>query len=96
MNTSVHKLYRVDSPETSRAAARSINVNRLEAMVHKEIQKYKKGRIADELLARFPTFPYSSITARFSGLERQRMIYYKGDTRTGKSGRQQRVMRVTI
>lgn len=96
MNTSVRMLYRTNDPETSKAAARSINVTKLETMVHNEIKKYKKGRIADQLLARFPSFPYSSITARFSGLERQRMIYYKGDTRTGKSGRQQRVMRATI
>lgn len=89
-------LYRTDAPETSKAAARSIDVTKLETMVHNEIKKYTRGRIADELLARFSTFPYSSITARFSGLERQKMIYYMGDTRPGKSGRQQRVMRATI
>jgi len=95
--TDARYLSRTDSPSTSQSAAESINTNRLETMVYRAIFNCEKsGCIADDLLAQFPSFAYSSITARFAALERKGYITCGPDTRTGKSGRQQRVMRITV
>jgi len=92
--TDAHYLSRTGGASTSQAAAESINTTRLETMVYRAIYNCKQdGCIADDLLAQFPAFAYSSITARFAALERKGFITCGPDTRTGKSGRQQRVMR---
>jgi hypothetical protein len=88
-------LARRTSPSTSKEAAESVDTTRLEGMVYSAIFDYgSSGCISDELLDEFSHYPYSSITARFSALERKGYITCGPDTRTGKSGRQQRVMRV--
>ncbi len=90
--TEPYKLRRNDSPDTSHAAARAVNTTRLEAMVHREIHR-RDGCIAADLLERFHGHPYSSITARFKALQDKGLISCGPETRTGPSGRQQRVMR---
>lgn len=95
--TEAHKLARTDSPETSKAAAQSLETTRLEKMVHKAIAEAgADGITADGVLHRFQQFAYSSITARFSALERKGLISCGPDKRRGKSGRGQRVMRSIV
>jgi hypothetical protein len=90
--TDEHKLRRNEDPGTSHAAAESVDTTRLERMVHEAIAQ-RDGCIADDVLAAFPGFAYSSITARFSALERKQLISCGPDKRKGRSGRSQRVMR---
>ncbi len=92
--TDPYKLHRSDAPETSVESANSVDTTTLEEMVFRAIRASGDyGAIASNLLLVFPRFPYSSITARFSALERKGLIYYLGDKRKGQSGRNQRVMR---
>jgi len=66
-------------------------------MVHDEIKLAgESGLIADDLLRIFSDFPYSSITARFSALERKGLIQRNGDKREGRSGRSQLVMTAVV
>lgn len=92
--TPAHKLYRRGDPDTSMEAAFSVDTNKLEKMVFEAIKQHQNGCIASDLLLQFPHHPYSSITARFSALERKKLIVCGPDKRTGTSGRNQRVMRV--
>ena len=88
-------LARRTSPSTSKEAAEAVDTNRLEGLVYSAIFEYgAHGCISDDLLGELSYYPYSSITARFCALERKGYITCGPDTRTGKSGRQQRVMRV--
>jgi len=93
--TEPYKLHKADSPDTSVEAAYAVNTTKLEEMVFNAIKASgHHGVTASVLLTMYPNHPYSSITARFSALERKEMIYYLGDKRKGTSGRNQRVMRV--
>lgn len=92
--TEAFKLARADSPNTSTASAESVDTTKLERMVHAAIAAAgQSGCIADDVLDRFPGFAYSSVTARFSALERKALISCGPDKRKGRSGRNQRVMR---
>jgi len=61
-------------------------------MVLDAIKRFPNGCISDEVVAEFPFFPYSSVTARFKGLYEKGHIEIIG-VRKGKSGRNQRIMR---
>lgn len=88
-------LARREDPATSRAAGDKVDTTRLEAMVHRAIHaRGDNGCIAQDLLDQFlGNYAYSSITARFSALERKGFISCGPDKREGASGRAQRVMR---
>ena len=93
--TEPHKLHRTDSPDTSVEAAYAVNTTKLEEMVFNAIKASgEHGVTASVLLRMYADRPYSSITARFSALERKGLIYYQGDKRKGESGKNQRVMRI--
>jgi hypothetical protein len=78
---------------TSSEAAVSIDARTLEAEVYKVISQAGPGGIhSDEVRRQMPGLAYSSVTARFSSLARKGRIWFPGTTRTGDSGRQQRVM----
>lgn len=96
--TEPRKLARRDNPETSKQAAQSVETTRLERMVHEAIRSYgEKGCCAYQLLEhRFRDLAYSSVTARFSALERKGLIKCGPDKRKGPSGRAQRVMRSIV
>jgi len=91
--TDPKKLSRKDSPQTSKDAGERVNTSRLEKLVYESIKKFGgMGCISDEILAMFPMYPYSSITARYSALLRKNLIEIKDGTRPGRSGKQQRIM----
>lgn len=90
--TAPFQLVRADAPDTSRDAAHFIDVSRLEAMVYEAVCSFASGCIQDEVLARFPGMPYSSITARFRALLDKGLIVDIGERRKGRSGRSQRVL----
>lgn len=93
--TDAHKLHRKSSLETSVEAAYSVDTTKLEEMVYNEIASFgNAGCISDDILSKYPSFPYSSITARFASLERKGLIYRNGEKKRGRSGRNQSIMRV--
>lgn len=88
------ELYRAGDPDTSAEAAHSVDTTHLEKIVHAAITASgAAGCISADLLAKFSYLPYSSVTARFSALERKGFITCGPDKRIGPSGRSQRVMR---
>ena len=86
------KLVRKEDPVTSHQAAQGVDSAKLENMVYEAIKGFPDGCISDDLLAMFPQYPYSSVTGRYRSLLDKGFIEIVG-TRTGKSGRNQRVMR---
>jgi hypothetical protein len=92
--TSVFKLHRKDSPQTSIEAATSVDTKKLENMVYEAIKGFPDGCISDEVLELYPDYPYSSITGRYRSLLDKGYIEIIG-TRVGRSGKKQRIMRST-
>jgi hypothetical protein len=90
--TPAFKLVRKEDPVTSHEASQAVDSTKLEQMVYEAIKGFPNGCISDDLLAMFPQYPYSSITARYRSLLDKGFIEIIG-TRTGKSGRNQRVMK---
>jgi len=91
--TPAHKLVRTEDPVTSHIAANQIDSATREMMVYEAIASYgDDGCISDDIIALFPFFPYSSITARYSALKKKRLIEVIG-SRTGRSGKPQGIMR---
>ena len=86
-------LARKGDPDTSHAAAHSVNATQLEQMVYWNIEEAgPRGLTQDELLALHPGLSYSSITARPAALKAKGLIGYNGEKRKGASGRGQRVL----
>jgi len=89
-------LVRRNDPDTSHEAAATVDTTRLESMVFDAICSFGSvGCISDQILDRFASFPYSSITARYRALLDKGFIVDTGERRAGKSGRKQRVMKAT-
>lgn len=92
--TDPHKLVRTGDPDTSQAAAEAVDTTKLEHMVYEAIKGFgHEGCIQDDVLGKFPSFPYSSVTARFRALLDKGYIEDTGERRKGNSGRGQRVLR---
>ena len=90
--TPAFKLVRKEDPVTSHEASQAVDSTKIEQMVYEAIKGFPNGCISDDLLAMFPQYPYSSITARYRSLLDKGYIEIIG-TRTGNSGRNQRVMK---
>ena len=90
--TPAFKLVRKEDPVTSHQAAQGVDSAKIENMVYEAIKGFPDGCISDDLLAMFPQYPYSSITARYRSLLNKGYIEITG-TRTGKTGRSQRIMK---
>ena len=96
--TEAYKLHRTDSIDTSKDAAESVNTTRLERMVYEAVSTFGDyGCTQDDVLSmpQFKNLPYSSVTARFSSLLHKKYIKDTTMRRKGRSGRNQRVVRVT-
>ena len=86
------KLVRKEDPTTSHQAAQAVDTTKLESLVYEAIKGFPEGCISDQVLEKFPQYPYSSITARYKSLLDKGFIEITG-TREGRSGRKQRVMK---
>jgi hypothetical protein len=86
------KLVRKEDPTTSHQAAQAVDTTKLESLVYEAIKGFPDGCISDQVLEKFPQYPYSSITARYKSLLDKGFIEIIG-TRVGRSGRKQRVMK---
>jgi hypothetical protein len=90
--TPAFKLARREDPTTSHQAAQAVDTTKLETLVYEAIKGFPDGCISDEILAMYPNYPYSSITARYRALLDKGFIEVSGVKR-GKFGRNQRVMK---
>jgi hypothetical protein len=87
-------LVRKNAPVTSIEAAASLDSASMEQRVYEVIATFENGCIQDEVLQILHNYPYSSVTARFRALLNKGYIIDTGLTRPGKSGRQQRVLKI--
>jgi predicted transcriptional regulator len=91
--TPSYKLHRRDGETTSRQAAQSFNVSRMEKIVLAAIDSFgKHGCISDDVLEILPTLGYSTVTARYKQLKEKGLVVVDDTKRKGKSGRYQLVM----
>jgi len=90
--TAPFKLVRNQDPTTSHQAAQVVDTTKLESLVYEAIKSHPDGCISDEILAMYPNYPYSSITARYKSLLDKGFIEVTGVKR-GKFGRNQRIMK---
>jgi hypothetical protein len=91
--TKLRELFRRNASDTSIQAAESIDVGKLEGMVLNAIRSAgANGMTQTELLAKFPGYSYSSITARPSALKRKGLILDSGLRRPSANGRNQTVL----
>ena len=80
--------------DTSREAAKSIDITRLEQMVLEDIELSGVwGMTQDDLIRMHPGYSYSSVTARPAALKRKGLIFDSGERRAGQSGRRQAVLK---
>ena len=86
------KLVRKNNPVTSHEAAQVVDTQKLEQIVYEAIKGFPDGCISDEILEKYPQYPYSSITARYKALLDKGFIEITG-TRIGRSGKKQRIMK---
>jgi hypothetical protein len=89
-------LFRKTDPETSKQAAESVPVERLERMVYEAIKSLPDGAIADDLEKILPGVKLNSITPRIAPLIKKGYIYDTGERRRASSGRSQRVLKVVM
>lgn len=91
--TSKKFLFRRNAPQTSVEAAEKLDVTRLEELVYRAIVDAKEqGITQDELLTKFDSLPYSSVTARPAALKRKKLVVDSGLRRKGRTGRNQIVL----
>lgn len=86
-------LFRKTDPETSKEAAESVPVKRLEKLVYEAIKASPNGMTADELEQALPGVKLNSITPRIAPLIKKGYIEDSGERRRASSGRFQRVLR---
>lgn len=78
--------YRHDDPDTSVAAAMSLDAARMEAIVLEALRKCDNGGTSREL-AEIMGLPGDSVSPRLRPLARKGLIYATSERRVGKSGR---------
>jgi len=91
--TEATKLHKTHAVSGSVIAAHAVDSRTLEEYVYEAIKSRADGATQDDILAMFPDRLYPSITARFSALLRKKLVVDTGLTRTGNSGRPQRVLK---
>ena len=93
--TPAHHLHRTDDVDTSVEAANLVDTSELESLVYETIKSFgDRGCISDEVRAKLPGLPYSSVTARYRALLDKDLIVDTGERRKGWSTRNQRVLKI--
>jgi hypothetical protein len=89
-------LFRKTDPETSKEAAESVPVARLEKIVYEAIKASPNGLTTDEIEKSLPGVKLNSISPRIAPLIKKGYIYDSGERRKASSGRSQRVLKVVM
>ena len=98
METNPKTLHRAVGPDTSKEAAYSIHVSKMEQVVLNTILAYgSRGCISDEIQEALSAtkYAYSTITARYKALKDKGLVKVDKRTMKGRSGRQQQLMWAT-
>ena len=83
-------------PDTSHAAAKSVDAVQMERVVLDAISQFPEGCIADDLERRLSGFRWNTITPRFAPLIRKGLVVDTGERRRAASGRSQRVLKAVV
>jgi len=84
MPTPAYKLHRRGAPDTSVAAAYSVDVSAKEQLVLDLIRSSgERGITYKEMCCARPDIPPTTLSARPKALEEKGFIYYRGDRRDG-------------
>ncbi len=84
---------RKTDPQTSKEAAKTVDVNKMEQLVLDVIKSFPNGCISQDVESALAQYRASSITPRYRPLMKKGLIGDTGETRPGFSGRNQRVMK---
>jgi hypothetical protein len=84
---------RKTDPQTSKEAAKTVDVNKMEQLVLDVIKSFPDGCISQDVESALAQYRASSITPRYRPLMKKGLIVDTGEKRPGFSGRNQRVMR---
>lgn len=85
-------LARGSDPDTSHAAAGSVDATEMEARVLAAIRKFPEGCIGDQIERELPSLRIWSISPRIKPLIKKGLVVDTGQRRPGASGRGQRVV----
>lgn len=84
---------RSTDPDTSHAAAETIDTTELERIVYEVIKQFPNGCIGDDVVRMLPQFGVQTVSPRYAPLLRKGWIIDTGERRKARSGRSQRVMK---
>ena len=84
---------RKTDPQTSKEAAKTVDVNKMEQLVLDVIKSFPNGCISQDVESALAQYRASSITPRYRPLMKKGLIVDTGEKRPGFSGRNQRVMK---
>lgn len=82
-------------PTTAKQAARTVRVTHLESIVLNAVKLFPMGAIMDDIIEALPNHEVRSITPRFRPLINKELLVLTGESRKGKAGRQQQVMKAS-
>jgi hypothetical protein len=93
--TDPHLLTRTNDPQTSHDAGQAVDTTHAEEKILNSIRTFSQenGCTSYDIFLQTNIHPWS-ITPRIPALERRRYVYYRGDTRKGRTNRQMRIIRV--
>lgn len=91
--TEPRAMVRRTDPDTSRAAANSIDATALEQRVYEVICSFPNGCISDDIVRLIPEHGVQTVSPRYAKLIQKGFIVDTGERRKGAAGRGQRVMR---
>jgi len=84
---------RKTDPQTSKEAAKTVDVNKMEQLVLDVIKSFPEGCISQDVESALAQYRASSITPRYRPLIHKGLVVDTGQKRPGFSGRNQRVMK---
>jgi hypothetical protein len=85
---------RNSDPDTSYAAAQSVDATELERIVYNVIKSFPNGCTSDEVMKSLYHYGVQTVSPRYAPLLRKGFIVDTGERRMARSGRSQRVMKV--
>lgn len=87
-DTPVYKLHRQDNPDTSKEAAKKVESGELKKLVYDTLVEAGENGMTMGEVCEATGVPLNSLSPRSAPLEREGLIFYRGDRRDGS-----RVMR---
>lgn len=95
-NEKAKRLARKNNPSTSKQSAKKMKTKPMQMQVYDIIKSFKNGCISEQVIKKYtkkkPLYETSSITARYSELERLGLIEFDG-VKKASTNRNQRIMR---